>query len=155
MWIPSVLLSLWVLITPPVKSSRPSSLFLLYYLSFCFLLWGESQTPVEIPVWKEVFRDPSLPLMVDIGSGMKSFSVRINGMVTISVSFSSSSNKMPWSLLVASRLMWKNYEYFWFPKVSNDDDDESLQAVVDSLSGLLKIAPKEEIIWVWRYVKRF
>lgn len=60
---------------------------------------------MEIPVWKEVFRDPSLPLMVDIGSGMKSFSVRIDGMVTISVSFSSSYNKMPWSLLVASRLM--------------------------------------------------
>ncbi|RWW12506.1 hypothetical protein GW17_00023821, partial [Ensete ventricosum] len=42
-----------------------------------FFRCDESQTPVEIPVWKEVFRDPSLPLMVDIGSGMKSFSVRI------------------------------------------------------------------------------
>ncbi|KAJ8478239.1 hypothetical protein OPV22_021966 [Ensete ventricosum] len=30
-------------------------------------------TPVEIPVWKEVFRDPSLPLMVDIGSGSGRF----------------------------------------------------------------------------------
>lgn len=25
--------------------------------------------PVELPDWNEVFRDPTLPLMVDIGSG--------------------------------------------------------------------------------------
>ncbi|URE09296.1 Putative methyltransferase [Musa troglodytarum] len=30
-------------------------------------------TPAEIPVWKEVFRDPSLPLMLDIGSGSGRF----------------------------------------------------------------------------------
>jgi hypothetical protein len=25
--------------------------------------------PVEVPDWNQVFRDPTLPLMVDIGSG--------------------------------------------------------------------------------------
>ncbi|XP_042966449.1 tRNA (guanine-N(7)-)-methyltransferase isoform X2 [Carya illinoinensis] len=36
-------------------------------LSACFSM------PVEVPDWNEVFRDPTLPLMVDIGSGSGRF----------------------------------------------------------------------------------
>ncbi|XP_064967343.1 uncharacterized protein LOC135614190 isoform X2 [Musa acuminata AAA Group] len=71
-----------------LRLSFPSSICVFLLMEHSVLLWqlghirirqhvnplsSSFATPVEIPVWKEVFRDPSLPLMVDIGSGSGRF----------------------------------------------------------------------------------